>query len=80
MVNGYDFAGIEAYWAGAPGDDQELQTNAIRWLRGEFSTKTEVRNALGVRTIVDDASIYDQLKLLSLFPPCRVRRADDLPG
>src|SRR5438132_1691484 len=44
---------------------QELQADAARWRRGEFTTKTQAREALGVRTIVDDASIYDHLKLLS---------------
>lgn len=40
---------------------------AIRWLRGEFATKTDARKALGVRTIVNDASVYDHLKLMSAF-------------
>ena len=68
MVNGYDFAQVIASYSSAHTEgNQELKANAIRWLRGEFSTKTEARNTLGVRTIVDDASVYDQLKLLSLF-------------
>jgi hypothetical protein len=68
MVNGYDFAQvIEAYWRAHAEGNQELKASAIRWLRGEFTTKTDARNALGVRTIVDDASFYDQLKLISLF-------------
>jgi hypothetical protein len=68
MVLGYDFAHvIEAYWKGHKQGDQNLQSDAIRWLRGEFSTKTDVRNALGIRTIVDDANFYDQLKLLGVF-------------
>jgi hypothetical protein len=68
MVNGYDFAKvIEAYWRAARENNQDLKANAIRWLRGEYTTKTDARNALGVRTFVDDASFYDQLKLMSLF-------------
>jgi len=39
----------------------------VRWMRGEFTTRTDARAALGVRTIVDDASVYDQLKLLARF-------------
>ena len=35
--------------------------------RGEFATKTDARQALGVRSIVDDAAFYDQLKLLARF-------------
>jgi hypothetical protein len=68
MVNGYDFAAvIAAYWKGFETGNEQLKSDAIRWLRGEFTTKTEAKAALGVRTIVDDASFYDQLKLLARF-------------
>ena len=68
LTGGYDFAKvISLYWRGFDADDDELKSAALRWLRGEYSTRTEARQALGVRTIVDDASVYDQLKLLSLF-------------
>lgn len=68
LVGGYDFAKvIEAYWKGYENDSEQLKADAVRWLRGEFTTKTDARNALGVRTIVDDANIYDHLKLMSLF-------------
>lgn len=65
-VGGYDFAEvIAAYWRGHDAGDETLKKNAVRWLRGEFSTKTEARQALGVRTIVDDTNVYDQLKLFA---------------
>lgn len=68
MVGGYDFAEvIAAYWRGHDSGDDVLKSNAVRWLRGEFSTKTDARKALGVRTIVDDANFYDQLKLFARF-------------
>jgi len=68
MVNGYDFASVIAsYWKGFDSGNEQLKSDAIRWLRGEFTTKTVARAALAVRTIVDDASVYDQLKLLSIF-------------
>lgn len=67
-VGGYDFARvIEAYWRGHEKGDDELMSNALRWLRAEYSTKTEARSALGVRTIISDTSFYDNLKLMSLF-------------
>lgn len=66
MVGGYDFAEvIAAYWRGFDQGDETLKMNAIRWLRGEFTTRTDARQALGVRTIVDDANVYDQLKLFT---------------
>jgi hypothetical protein len=68
LVGGYDFATvIAAYWEGFDSGRDELKSNAIRWLRGEFSTRTDARKALGVRTFIDDAAIYDQLKLLARF-------------
>ncbi|WP_024646588.1 ATP-binding protein [Pseudomonas syringae] len=68
MVNGYDFAEvIAAYCRGFDEGNEQLKADAIRWLRGEFATKTDARAALGVRSCVDDASVYDQLKLLSRF-------------
>ena len=68
MVGGYDFAQvIAAYWQGHEEHNETLQQNAVRWLRGEFTTKTDARNALGVRTIVDDANVYDHLKLMARF-------------
>jgi hypothetical protein len=68
LVGGFDFAHvIEAYWRGFQDGNADLQDAAIRWLRGEYSTKTEARQDLGVRTIVDDATVYDQIKLLSRF-------------
>ena len=68
MVNGYDFAEvIAAYCRGFEEGNEQLKADAVRWLRGEFTTRTDARAALGVRTIIDDASIYDQLKLLARF-------------
>ena len=68
LVGGYDFAKvIEAYWQGHESGDDALKANAIRWLRAEYSTKTDARRDLGVRTIISDASFYDALKIMSLF-------------
>ena len=68
LVNGYDFADvITAYGRGCEQGNEQLKADAIRWLRGEFATRTDARQALGVRAIVDDAAVYDQLKLLARF-------------
>lgn len=68
MVGGYDFARVlECYWRGHDTGNDTLRNDAIRWLRGEFTTRTDARKALGVRTIVDDENVYDQLKLLGRF-------------
>lgn len=68
MVSGYDFADVIAsYCRGFEDGNEQLKADAIRWLRGEFATRTDARVALGVRTIIDDASVYDQLKLMARF-------------
>jgi P-loop Domain of unknown function (DUF2791) len=68
LVNGYDFADvIAAYCRGFEEGNEQLKSDAVRWLRGEFSTRTDAKQALGVRTIVDDAAVYDQLKLMARF-------------
>lgn len=68
MVGGYDFAKvIEIYWKASKEDNEHLKACAIKWLRAEYSTKTDARNDLGVRTIISDAFFYDALKIMSLF-------------
>lgn len=68
MVGGFDFSEIIATYArGFEEGNDALLADAIRWLRGEFTTKTEARAALGVRNIIDDDQIYDYLKLFARF-------------
>ena len=68
MVGGYEFAEvIKAYYRGWSEGDSDLQARALRWLRAEYTTKTEARQDLGVRRIIDDDSFYDSLKLLARF-------------
>ena len=68
LVHGFDFGSIiVAYWRGYRLDDEDLKNAALRWLRGEFSTKTEAKAALGVRIIIDDETWFDYIKLLSKF-------------
>lgn len=69
-VGGFEFAEvIRAFYRGHVTKDDALQAAALRWLRGEFPTKTEARQALGVRRIIEDDTIYDALKLMGAF--CR---------
>lgn len=68
MTAGYDFAEvIAAYWRGHNSGNDMLKADAAQWLRGEYTNKTAARQQLGVRTIIDDATIYEHLKLLSRF-------------
>jgi hypothetical protein len=68
LTGGYDFAEVVAkYWQGHDTGNEQLKTDAVRWLRGEYATRLDARSALGVRTIIDDANFYDQLKLFAYF-------------
>ncbi|MGB3694297.1 MAG: ATP-binding protein [Spirulinaceae cyanobacterium] len=68
LVHGFDFANvIIAYWRGYREDDSDKQDAALRWLRGEFATKTEAKQALGVKVIIDDDTWYDYIKLFAQF-------------
>lgn len=68
MVGGFAFAQvIQKYWEGYRDGDNELKANAIRWLRAEYTTKTDARNDLGTRRYIDDDSVYDFLKLFARF-------------
>jgi hypothetical protein len=65
-VAGFDFAEVVVrYWQGFEEGNDILKAAALRWLRAEYALKTEAREALGVRAIVDDAGIYDHLKAIS---------------
>jgi len=47
LVHGFDFGNvIIAYWRSYRLDDDDLKNAALRWLRGEYSTKTEAKAAL----------------------------------
>jgi P-loop Domain of unknown function (DUF2791) len=68
MVGGFEFAeAVRLYYRGYVEKNDAQQASALRWLRGEFETKTEARQAMGVRRIIDDESFYDSLKLMAVF-------------
>lgn len=67
-INGFDFGKvIAAYYKGHRTGDLQLQKNAVRWLCGEYRTKTEAREDLGVNLIVTDENWYDFMKLFADF-------------
>ena len=68
MVHGYEFARLisQYYHAYVNGDD-ELKMKIIRWFRGEYSTKKESKEELGVNIIISDDDWYDYLKLFASF-------------
>lgn len=72
MVHGFDFASVIAAYYHAFCDDGDYSNDgghsaAIRWLRGEYSTKTEAKADLGVNVIISDDNWYDYVKLMCAF-------------
>ncbi|MEZ0454775.1 ATP-binding protein [Sphingobacterium thalpophilum] len=62
-VGGFDFASvIMKYYEGYINDDELLKRNALRWLKGQYKTKNEARQDLGVREVINDLNFYDMLK------------------
>jgi hypothetical protein len=65
-VGGFDFGlVVMKYYEGFIKNDEQLRRNALKWLKGEYSTKTEARQDLGIREIINDLNYYDMLKNFS---------------
>ena len=62
-VGGFDFGMvIMKYYEGYIKEDDALRKNAMKWLKGEYRTKSEAKQDLGVREIIHDMNYYDMLK------------------
>ncbi len=67
-IGAFDFARvISKYYQAYENGDGEIESACMRWLRGEYKTKTEARANLGVTAIIDDSNWYDYIKLLAAF-------------
>lgn len=67
-VGAFDFSKVVTeYFSAVRSLDEERQALCLRWLRGEFGTKTEAKAALGVTGIINDDNWYDYIKLLAAF-------------
>lgn len=68
LVHGFDFAAVLQRYADASlEEDNETKSYVVKWLRGEYRTKTEARSELGVNACITDDSWYDYLKLFAEF-------------
>lgn len=68
MVHGFDFARLLTlyYRAHISGDDG-TKAKVLKWFRGEYGTKTEARQELGVNIVITDDDWYEYLKLFACF-------------
>ena len=68
LVHGFDFARLlTLYYEGYINGDDPLKAKVIKWFRGEYGTKTEARQELGVNIIITDDDWYEYLKLFAFF-------------
>lgn len=68
MVNGFDFAkAIIMYWRAYRRGDQSLKSSVLRWFRGEYNSRKEAKEDLGINWIVSDETWYDFLKVFAAF-------------
>ena len=68
MVHGFDFTRmLRRYRMAYLERDEEELAHVVKWLRGEYRTKTEAKSELGNGTIITDDDWYDYVKLLARF-------------
>ena len=68
LVHGFEFGRLlSAYYHAYVDGDDETKAKVVRWFRGEYSLKSEAREALGVNLIITDDDWYDYLKLFAAF-------------
>lgn len=68
MVHGFDFARLlTLYYEAYVGGDDETKAKILKWFRGEYNTKTEARQELGVNIVITDDDWYEYLKIFAAF-------------
>ncbi len=68
MVHGFDFARLlTLYYEAYFNNEEETKAKVIRWFRGEYLTKTEARQDLGVNVIITDDDWYEYIKIFAAF-------------
>lgn len=68
LVNGFDFAKLLIkYYEASTNSDSETKSNILKWLRGEYTTKTDAKKELGISIIISDENWYEYIKLITRF-------------
>lgn len=68
LVCGFDFTQVlRLYYCASLEGNDEARAGVVKWLRGEFRTKTEARGELGVNACITDDTWYEYLKLFAQF-------------
>ena len=65
---GYTFAQVvNKYWIAYESGDDILKERTLRWLKAEYTTKTDSMREIGVRELINDTSFFNTLKLYSIL-------------
>ena len=68
LVCGFDFTSVlRLYYRASLEGNDEGRAGVVKWLRGEYRTKTEARGELGVNACITDDTWYEYLKLFAQF-------------
>ena len=68
MVNGFEFAkAVVIYWKAYRQDDAAMKSNVLKWFRGEYPSRKEAKEDLGINFIVTDETWHDFLKIFAAF-------------
>ena len=68
MVHGFDFARLlTLYYRAHLSGDEMQKARVLKWFRGEYPTKTEAKQELGVNIVITDDDWYEYLKLFAAF-------------
>ena len=68
MVHGFDFARLlTLYYQAHVDGNEETKAKVLKWFRGEYNTKTEARQELGVNIVITDDDWYEYLKIFAAF-------------
>ena len=71
LVRGIDFSRvILGYYDARRSENDEIQTRVLKWLRAEYSTRTESKREIGVNLIITDEDWYEYVKLFAVFLKC----------
>ncbi len=68
LVHGFDFAKLlSMYYEASRAGNDEKKAKVVKWFRGEYVTKTEAKQDLGVNILITDDDWYEYLKVFASF-------------
>ena len=71
LPGGYDFSDVIRRFQDAQENDRPQQrNNVLKWMHGEYGSRSEAKQELGVRRCIDDQNVYEHLRLMAAFVRC----------